>query len=279
MVDVQAAGVRRTVIQISDVHVLAEGLQHGCVDTLGNLDLVLRRVEKSGLRPDLLLFTGDLTDQGEAAAYRDLRRRVEESCAALDVGAVFMPGNHDDRATLRVELLGEQPSDEPIDQVAWCGGLRIVALDSTVPGEDSGELRAAQLEWLASLLAEPAPEGTVVALHHPPVPSPIASMSRIALRDPERLSAVLAGSDVRIVLAGHNHHAMAGMLGSIPVWLCAASAYQADPLVPDGRFRGYPGAACSRIDLWPDTVLATTIIVGDGPDPIVDVPMSEMPQH
>lgn len=268
---------RRTLVQISDIHVLAEGLQHGCVDTLANLELVLRRVENSGLRPDLLLLTGDLTDRGEPQAYRLLRRRVEASSEMLGAPVLYLPGNHDERATFRVEILDEAPSDEPIDQVAWCGGLRIVAMDSTVPGEDGGELRPEQLDWLAEQLAVPAVEGTVLAMHHPPVPSPIASMNRIALRHPEQLSEVIAGSDVRIVLAGHNHHAMSGVLGTIPVWLSPASAYQADPLVPDGRFRGYPGAACSRIDLWPSTVLATTIIVGTGLDPIVDVPMSAMP--
>ncbi|HTX00783.1 MAG TPA: metallophosphoesterase, partial [Acidimicrobiales bacterium] len=55
----------RTLVQISDVHVLARGLQHDVVDTLGNLELLLNRVESSGLRPDLLLLTGDLTDRGE----------------------------------------------------------------------------------------------------------------------------------------------------------------------------------------------------------------------
>jgi 3',5'-cyclic AMP phosphodiesterase CpdA len=268
---------RRTLVQISDVHLLAEGLQHGCVDTLGNLDLLLQRLEWSGLRPDLLLLTGDLTDKGEAVAYRRLRQHVELSASALGAPVVYLPGNHDDRSVLRAELLDGEASDQPIDQIAWCGGLRVVALDSTIPGEDGGELRPEQLEWLASLLAEPAPEGTVVALHHPPVPSPIASMSRIALRHPERLSAVVAGTDVRIVLAGHNHHAMGGILGHVPVWLSPASAYQADPLVPDGRFRGFPGAACSRIDVSPEAVLATAIFVGYGAEPIVDVPMSEMP--
>jgi 3',5'-cyclic AMP phosphodiesterase CpdA len=275
----QAPAGHTTIIQISDVHLLAEGLQHGCVDTLANLDLVLQRIERSGLRPDLLLLTGDLTDKGEAAAYRALRRRVEQSVALLGSDVMYLPGNHDLREALRAELLDEPPTGEPIDQVVSVGGVRVVGLDSVVPGADGGELRPGQLEWLAGVLAEPAPAGTVVALHHPPLPSPIASMSRIALRNPEQLSEVVEGTDVSVILAGHNHHPMSGMLGTVPVWLCPATAYQADPLVPDGRFRGYPGAACSRIDLWPGRVLATTIIVGGGPEPIVDVPMSAMPMR
>ncbi|PJI52426.1 phosphodiesterase, partial [Methylobacterium radiotolerans] len=34
---------------------------------------MLGRLVTSGLRPDALLFTGDLTDRGDAAAYQRLR--------------------------------------------------------------------------------------------------------------------------------------------------------------------------------------------------------------
>jgi Icc protein len=263
--------VRRTLIQISDTHLLGEGLQHDRIDTLANLDLVLRRVEASDLRPDLILLTGDLADRGEHVAYRALRRRVEAASDRLGAPALYLPGNHDDRAALRGEVLGEEPGDEPIDQVTWCGGLRVVALDSTVPGEDGGELAPEQLEWLSRLLADAAPEGTLVALHHPPVHSPIASMGRIALRRPEQLAAALAGSDVRMIVAGHNHHAMAGVLGSIPVWVGPATAYQADPLVPDGRFRGFAGVAFARIDLGPGEAVATAIVATDCSAPVVEI--------
>jgi len=267
----------RVLVQISDCHIIPDGLQHGVVDTLANLGLVLDRVENSGLQPDAFVLSGDLTDAGQPEGYRLLRQRVEESAGRLGVPVVYLPGNHDERGAFRQQLLDEEPSGEPIDQVLWCGGLRVVALDSTVPGHDHGELSAEQLEFLAEELRRPAPEGTVLVLHHPPVPSPIASMSRIALYHPERLEKVVAGSDVRIILAGHNHHAMSATLGETPVWLCPATAYQADPLVAEGRFRGYPGAGFSRIDVGPEAVQATAVMGGVGAGPIVDVPMSEMP--
>ncbi len=260
------------------MHLLAEGLQHGAVDNFANLDLVLGRIEDSELRPDLLLLSGDLADRGEAAAYRRLRRRVELSSERLGAPALYLPGNHDDRPTFRAELLDETPSTAPIDQVTWCGGLRMVAMDSTIPGEEGGELEAEQLAWLCEALAEPAPEGSVLALHHPPVSSPIASMSRIALQHPEQLGEAIAGSDVRVILAGHNHHAMAGTLRGILVWLSPATSYRADPLAPEGSFRGYPGMACSRVDIEGDSVLASAVVVA-GEEPIVELPVGSMPER
>ena len=55
-------------------------------------------------------------------------------------------------------------------------------------------------------------------------------MTAIALTDPERLYEAVAGSDVAIILAGHNHHASSGMLGAIPVWVGPAVSYRADVL-------------------------------------------------
>ena len=93
-----------------------------------------------------------------------------------------------------------------------------------------------------------AAQGTIVALHHPPIPSPIEPMARIALRDPSLLLDAIAGTDVRIVLCGHTHHEAFGMLGTTPVWVSPATAYRLD-ITSTGAFRGVPGAAFSRVDL------------------------------
>ncbi|MBW0092225.1 hypothetical protein I4I73_24725 [Pseudonocardia sp. KRD-184] len=56
----------------------------------------------------------------------------------------------------------------------------------------------------AAELAEPAPDGTVLALHHPPLPTVNRVSRLLELRGREALAPVLAGSDVRIVLPGHS---------------------------------------------------------------------------
>ena len=259
------------IVQITDVHLRSSGLLHGRVDTTANLEAVLERVAGSGLRPDLLLLSGDLADDGAPGSYRALRQRIEPVAASLGSTVLYLPGNHDERAAFREVLLEGGPHavrprggrDQPLDQAVELGGVRVVALDSVVQGHDHGELTESQLAWLAEQLGERAPAGTVLALHHPPVASPIELMTRISLRHPERLAAVVQASDVRLVVAGHYHHAMAASLGNVPVWVGPASAYQADVLVGPGVFRGLSGAAFSRIDLFDDgSVLATAVPLG-----------------
>ena len=94
------------------------------------------------------MFTGDLADHGAPEEYRQLRALLGPT------PAVFVAGNHDDRAALREHLLGETPSADTLDHVVRLGDLRIVVLDSTVPGRAYGELRPGQLAWLRAELAE-----------------------------------------------------------------------------------------------------------------------------
>jgi 3',5'-cyclic-AMP phosphodiesterase len=208
-----------TLVQLTDLHLVADGeeLPNG-VDTAAVLEEALRAVEDAAIRPTALVLTGDLTEHGRPEQYRRLRGIVEPAAARLGAALVYAAGNHDDRAAMREHLMDDPPSGEPLDHTVRAGALRIVVLDSTVPEQGHGELRPEQLDRLRAELAEPAPAGTVLALHHPPLPSaaPLASAIRLLRR--EDLADAVAGTDVRLVLAGHTHVVSAGMLGGVPVW-------------------------------------------------------------
>lgn len=162
-----------TLIQLSDTHIMPEGqLLHGTVDTMANLVAAVEAVEASGLPVAAFVLSGDLTDSGKAAAYRRLRSVVEPAAARLGAEVVYAPGNHDERAAFRSELLDERPSTAEYDVVRMIGGLRVVVLDSTEPGRHDGHVSRSQLDWLADVLAEPAPLGSLLVTHHPPLPSP-----------------------------------------------------------------------------------------------------------
>jgi 3',5'-cyclic-AMP phosphodiesterase len=253
----------RLLIQLSDVHLVPNGTLRPGVDPLENLDRALARLSSASSRPDAVVLTGDLADKGDAVSYRLLRERMDRLAVELATTIVFVPGNHDDRANFRRELLGQGDEGDhelTIDQVHWLGGLRLVTLDTVIPGVDDGCLRAEQLRWLSEELAIAAPEGTVVALHHPPITSPIRPMAAIALARPEGLEEVIAGSDVCLVLAGHNHHASGGLLGRVPVWVGPALAYSSDPLSED-TFVGLRGSAFTRVDLSAGRPLVTVVPV------------------
>jgi 3',5'-cyclic-AMP phosphodiesterase len=247
-------------VQISDIHLTPDGDLPPGVRPRDNLLRSLEVLSASGIQPDVFMLTGDLADTGAGACYEDLAQIFATSAAEAGASVIFLPGNHDDRAEFRRHLLGTEALTTPINQVHWRGGLRIITLDSSIPGQAHGELDAETLAFLRSELATAAPDGTVVGLHHPPMPSPIEPMSQLRLRNPDDLREALAGSDVRIVLCGHNHHEAAGSIGSIPVWVSPSSAYRADVTERD-VFRGVPGSAFSRIDLMEDQHLVTVIPV------------------
>ncbi|WP_233159455.1 metallophosphoesterase [Pseudonocardia sp. MH-G8] len=266
---------RHTLVQLTDLHLVADGaaLPHG-IDTTALLDRALRAVEESGLTPDALVLTGDLTEHGLPQEYRRLREIVEPAAARLGAPLVYAAGNHDDRAALREHLLGVPASPEPLDSVVRVGDLRIVVLDSTIPGQPHGALRPAQLERLRAELAQPAPAGTVLALHHPPLPSAAPLAASIPLLRREDLADAIAGTDVRLVLAGHTHVVSAGTLGAVPVWTGGPLATVLDGLAPGAALRGLAAPSLSRIDLF-DADLITTSLPIDAPR-MSDVPSEEM---
>ncbi|MFE9426870.1 metallophosphoesterase [Kitasatospora sp. NPDC006697] len=227
-----------SLLHLTDVHVIPEGLLYGEADTRAALADALDAAVASGRKFDAIILSGDNTDSGDEASYRIIAELVEAAAAELGAQVVYAAGNHDERGALRAGLLGLDPTTEPFDHVVRVGGLRIATLDTSLPGKPYGQLDQEQLDWLAGQLAEPAEHGTVLVLHHPP----LAGLSpgfedpqhgrHLDLREPERLAEVVRGTDVRLILAGHTHSAAAGQFAGIPVWIGPGNAYAADPMAP-----------------------------------------------
>ncbi|MFD3702465.1 metallophosphoesterase [Nocardia sp. NPDC058658] len=269
-----------TIVQLTDTHLRPVGeLVHGVVDTDANLARVLTHLREAGQRVDALVLSGDLSDNGSPEAYRRLRAAVEPVAAELGAEIVYVMGNHDERAAFGEELLdlpaGSVDTALPHDSVREVAGVRIIALDSTTPMRHEGRLELDQLAWLTEQLRTPAPRGTVLVLHHPPLPSPVLAADLLKLEDADRLAQVLDGTDVRMILCGHNHLTGAGAVAGIPVWIGPALSYRLDPMAPAGRHRGHTGFGYSRIDLVGETVLATAIEATPA-TPIYDRPESEV---
>jgi 3',5'-cyclic AMP phosphodiesterase CpdA len=256
------------VAHLSDPHLLAGGArQYGVIDTEAGLRLALARLARLEHPPQAIVFTGDLADLGEPAAYRRLREVVEPVAAEMGAQVVWVMGNHDERATYSRELFGEE-SDRTQDRVHDVAGLRIVSLDTSVPGYHHGELSDAQLAWLADVLATPAEHGTLLALHHPPIPLPLTpAWELIELHDQHRLADVLAGTDVRGILGGHFHFTSHSTFAGIPVSVASATCYTGDP-APLGRFvSGVDGhQAFSMVHVYADRLVHTVVPVADAPE-------------
>ena len=258
-------------LHLTDTHIVPEGeLLHGGVDSLANLERALAGVEAGGDLPDVIVLTGDLTDTGDPAAYSRLRSTVESAAARMGAEVVYVMGNHDARPTFWAGLADDPDADQrSYDVVRTIGGLRVIALDSTVPGHHHGEFTPEQLAWLAAELAEPAPAGTVIGLHHAPVPASSELGGFLGLRDPEAFWDVVRGSDVRAVLAGHTHAASATQIDGVLVWTGGAIAYAMDATAPEGVLRGRFGPVFTRVQVYGDSVSAHHVRVPDVAEPVV----------
>jgi len=252
-------------LHISDTHLLAGGGSlYDRVPSEVHLRRLFAEFEASGARPDAIVFTGDLADRGEPDAYRRLRAIVEPVADDLGARVVWVMGNHDERGAFRRELLDEPASDAPVDAVVDLDGLRVVSLDSTVPGRHHGEVSPEQLEWLRGVLATPAPHGTILAMHHPPMPSVLDLAVSVELRDQSALAASLVGTDVRAILAGHLHYSSTASVAGIPVSVASATCYTQDLNVPVGGTRGRDGArAFNLVHVYPSTVVHSVVPLGE----------------
>jgi 3',5'-cyclic AMP phosphodiesterase CpdA len=265
----QYPAARHVVAHISDTHFLGGGRPlYGSVPTDAHLAQALGQLEASGAKPEAIVFTGDLADLGEPDAYSRLRALVEPVAERLGATIVWVMGNHDERLQYSEHLFDTAPTDEPQDRVYDLGGLRIVSFDTTVPGYHHGDLTQAQLDWLADVLATPAPHGTLLAVHHPPIPTPLLeAMGMLELQDQVRLADVIRGTDVRAILAGHLHYSTHSTFAGIPVSVAAATCYTLDLTAKDRILSGVDfGQAFNLVHVYEDRVVHSIVPVGETPE-------------
>ncbi|QAY82862.1 3',5'-cyclic-AMP phosphodiesterase [Pseudomonas arsenicoxydans] len=186
-------------VQLSDSHLFADanGTLMG-MNTRDSLQKVIELVRLQQPRIDLIIASGDLSQDGTLESYqlfRDLTRQ-------LDAPARWIPGNHDEPRIMAEAAIQSALLESVVDVGNW----RVTLLDSAVPGSVPGYLQDEQLQLLARSLSEAPERHHLVCFHHHPVSIGCAWMEPIGLRNPEALFAVLDRfPQVRAVLWGHVH--------------------------------------------------------------------------
>ena len=270
----QYAAPSHVIAHLSDTHFLGADARgdaqtlYGAIDTHRNLRRALEQLERSDTNPAAIVFTGDLTDLGEEDAYRSLRQIVDPAAVRMGSTVIWVMGNHDERLRFATDLYDEPPrtdaSPRPQDRVHDIGGLRIIAFDSTVPGYHHGDITPEQLDWLANELDTPAEHGTLLALHHPPIPTPIDLMALLELRGQARLAEVIRGTDVRGILAGHLHYATHSTFAGVPVSVAAATCYTMDLSAPAHSLSGIDGGqSFNLLQVYDEQVVHSVVPIGD----------------
>jgi 3',5'-cyclic AMP phosphodiesterase CpdA len=197
------------IVHISDFHVdLCVQTATGMVDTRERLQQAVARV--NGLRPtpDVVLVTGDLVNDGTPEQYAF----VKEALAALTMPCYVIPGNHDDRENMRRAFAGQGYFDQAsafLHYVVDGYPLRLVALDTLIPGQDQGKLCEQRLAWLQARLAGAPESPTLIYMHHAPFATGIPAGDMIGLRGAPAMAALTARHpQIEAIICGHIHRSL-----------------------------------------------------------------------
>jgi len=197
-------------LQLTDLHVRPRGLaaMRTC-ETNVLTERALRAARDFRPRPDALVITGDLVNNGRVDEYENL---AEMLARLIDFPVYVIPGNHDDRGNLRA-VLGHLPgvaSDpEFVQYTVEDLPVRLVMLDTNIPRQTDGELCPRRMQWLERTLAEQPGKPTILAMHHPSFRCGIGHMDIILLRDPAGFEALVRRHpQVERIICGHHHRAI-----------------------------------------------------------------------
>jgi len=177
------------IAQISDVH---------CGPMLRNETLRKAIKEVNALSPDVVLVTGDLTENGLISEFETASKELKKIRAKK---LIYLSGNHDYRSTgylLFREFF-------PFSQVTEVDDTVIIVLSSARPDRDDGEVGHRQNLWLEKTLEKHKSKTKIVAIHHHIIPVPDTGADQITIVDAGDVLRSLVKSNVNLVLCGHRH--------------------------------------------------------------------------
>jgi 3',5'-cyclic-AMP phosphodiesterase len=260
------------IAQISDMHVKAAGeLLFKRIDTPSYLEQAVAHINALDPRPDLVIATGDLVEAGRPDEYANLRRIL----APLAVPFYLIPGNHDAREAMREAFADHPylPKSGFIQYVIEGLPVRLIALDTLMPGKAYGIMCRERLDWLEARLGE-SDRPTVLFMHHPPFECGIDAFDDIRLNEGgERLADIVQRHPhVERVMCGHVHRPIqvrwAGTMGSIAPSTAHQATLDFHDDAPHSLMMEPPGVA---LHLWKPTAGLVTHLsyIGTyrGPEP------------
>ena len=241
-------------VQITDCHIQA-GVQDRLkgMNTRASLGAICQSIVADNDNLDLLLATGDLSQDGSVASYECLAQQLSE----LRLPVFWLPGNHDDPSVMHEQLDNGQLS---ATKQVLIGNWLIVLLDSTIKGELAGNVSPEQLDFLQRSLREHPQHHALVCLHHQARPAGSAWIDRLGLQQPQALQAAIKSQqNVRAVLWGHvhqqSHHHRDGIEWLSSPSTCVQFKPGSDEFALDNLPPGY-----RQLDLHADGSIDTRVV-------------------
>ena len=196
------------IAQITDTHIKRKGrLLHHIVNTAKHLRKAIRLLNAMEPRPDVVLATGDLVEDGKRKEYKRLRSILAE----LTIPLYVIPGNHDRREAFREAFADHVylPPNGPLHYVVDDYPVRLIGLDTTVEDHAGGVMDAVRLNWLNEQLA-PAPDTpTLIFMHHPPFQTGIPMLDNLGFHGRDEFGAIVERHpQIERIVCGHIHRSM-----------------------------------------------------------------------
>ena len=249
------------IVQITDLHVLDGDNDDICgVRPNRSLAQIIDDINVLSPEVDMVIASGDLTDQGTPAAYRRLR----EGLVRLQCPVYVMAGNHDEPEAMRCELQGDNISHSTsVD----CTGWKLLLIDSKTPNASYGAVSIEELARIDRVLAE-TDSSVLLAMHHTPLRLCASPSCQMKNAD-EFLSRVKKYPRIKALIAGHTHNAVDEMQGQLqimttPSTMVQVTHNQQEAVKNNEEFWDYHSPHVSRhgyrvIDLYANGSFATEV--------------------
>jgi 3',5'-cyclic-AMP phosphodiesterase len=221
------------IAQITDMHVvLPDDQMAELYQTADRLAETVHHLNTTVNKPDMVFMTGDLVNSGKFEEYELLRELI----SPLTMPVYLLAGNHDDCDHIRSVFPDHDylPAAGPLYYAIDGGPLRLIALDTNLPGKPQGQLGETQLAWLDAELAACNGRKAVIFMHHPPFRTGLVTMDDMNLIDADAFGEVVSRhKNIERISCGHLHRATQILYKGTVAQTCPSTSHQINLLLGD----------------------------------------------
>jgi Icc protein len=254
-------------VQLSDLHIGGAYFKQKIFDTLVN--------EVNEVKPDAIIITGDLTDEGLISQFRRASveiKRLTDICPNV----IVLPGNHDYRHTGYLLFKKFFPSSRSFSSspsnVYRFNRTLIITLATARPDRDEGEVGHRQNLWLEKILSDENYKKMtkIIAMHHHLIGVPDTGTDKIVIVDAGDILRTCLQYEVDLVLCGHKHRPWLWNLETLDIAYAGTAS--------STRFRGFTKNTYNIVEIYADGKVKIDIkIVGGKRFPLIDILKKQRP--
>lgn len=190
------------IVQLSDLHV-------GSQFQPDVFDAAIREINE--LNPDVVVVTGDLTNEGLVKEYEQCRSLLAHIKAKK---IITVNGNHDYRNTGYLLFKKFFPFDT-INELG--SNIVLVTVGTARPDRNEGEVGYRQNLWLERTMKKYHNRIKIVMMHHHLIAIPDTGSDQLTVVDAGDVLRTVLDTNVDLVLCGHKHRPWVWNFGALTV--------------------------------------------------------------